>query len=249
MRRGQRLARILRRLNEGADPAVERREAREFLASVSAADLCRAEQELMDAGTRPEELRHLCAIHIEVVGERSGGLRSELGADHVLRWLLDEHQAIMALLDELAVTNRDIRPMDRCDRRRREFRRLRQTAEELLAAEAHHQREEEVLFPELERLGLAAPARIVQTEHEELRERNRELLELVERAKEMDLREFKRQLDTTATLIVLTLREHILKEDNILYPTALEVINDEQVWEKMRAEAYRIGRRRSTAHP
>ena len=37
------------------------------------------------------------------------------------------------------------------------------------------------------------------------------------------------------------MRDHIFKENNILYPTAVEIIDDESVWEQMHHDADKIG--------
>ncbi|MFQ5808969.1 MAG: DUF438 domain-containing protein, partial [Armatimonadota bacterium] len=92
------LTEILKRLNEGEDPAAARQEAREFLASVSPTDLSRAEQELMNGGMAPEELRHLCAIHLEIVGEQATRMAADLGGGHVIHTMVGEHEAILSLL-------------------------------------------------------------------------------------------------------------------------------------------------------
>ena len=39
----------------------------------------------------------------------------------------------------------------------------------------------------------------------------------------------------------MTLRDHIFKENNILYPTALEVIKENSVWKKMKDDCDKIG--------
>jgi len=232
---------ILKRLNEGADPLETRREAREFLASVSPADLCRAEQQLMTAGMGPEELRHLCAIHLEMVDQQTGRMLAELDPGHVIHTMVGEHETMLGFLDDLAGLNRAIQHMDSHDDGAADLGRLRHLARQFLETEPHHRREEEVLFPELERRGIFAPCQIIRTEHEELRARKQELMHLAEGVGQMDFSEFKTRLDVAANMLVLTLRDHIINENGILYPTALELIQDERVWDRMKAECYSIG--------
>jgi DUF438 domain-containing protein len=40
---------------------------------------------------------------------------------------------------------------------------------------------------------------------------------------------------------VPALRDHIFKENNVLYPAALEVIEDESVWTRLKQECDKIG--------
>lgn len=236
-----RLTAILKRLNDGGDPAAASEEAREFLASVSPTDLARAEQALLDDGWTPHELRHLCAIHLQVAGDQRQAMKGKLAPGHILRTMLEEHEVILGVVDELAAVSRAIQAMDRYDGRRGELAGLVRVARQLAATDGHHRREEEVLFLELERWGISAPGRILGTQHAELRTYTRALLEMAEGVGHMDFDEFKNRLNVTTALISVTLRDHILTEDNILYPTALEVIDDEQVWDRMNEASYRIG--------
>jgi DUF438 domain-containing protein len=48
-------------------------------------------------------------------------------------------------------------------------------------------------------------------------------------------------LDEQVGFIASTLREHIFKENNILYPMALQVVADEGVWQRLKTECDAIG--------
>ena len=127
------------------------------------------------------------------------------------------------------------------DSGREEFGKLSHIAEHLLAAELHHQREEDILFPELEQRGVYGPPAVMKEEHIQLRSRKKALKELAENVSKTDFNEFKKQLDEVIRYIVPALREHIFKENNILYPTALQVIKDKEVWKKLKVECDKIG--------
>ena len=49
------------------------------------------------------------------------------------------------------------------------------------------------------------------------------------------------EIDETMDRIISNLMLHIRKEDNVLYPLALETIDDPAVWEKMRVRCDEIG--------
>lgn len=235
------LTRLLKRLNAGENPASLRREAQEFLAGVDPADLSLAEQKLIEAGLAPEDLRHLCSVHMEMMEGQLDQMKSTLKPGHVIDTLVSEHEMILGFLDELETTNHRIQKMNKYESRKPEFATLRHVAEHLVGAEKHHQREEDVLFPEIERRGVFGPTHLMKREHEELRARKHELAELAKNVETMDFGSFKKRLDATAKAIVLTLRDHIFKENNILYPTALEVIPEETMWEQMKTQCDKIG--------
>lgn len=235
------LADLLQRLNSGEDPAVVREEARRLLASLDPADLSLAEQKLIDAGLAPEDLRDLCAIHLEVLGDQLEALRADLAPGHVVHTLVAEHDMILDFLRELERVNAAIQRMDRYDPTREEFGLLHHLAEHLVGAEKHHQREEDVLFPEVEARGVYGPPQIMRLEHDTLRPLKHELLELAEQVAELEFAEFQRRVNAAATVLVPTLTEHIWKENNILYPTALKVVPEAQEWVRMKGACDAIG--------
>lgn len=235
------LSTLLKRLNSGEDPEKVKTEAREFLSQVDARDLSIAEQNLLDEGLHPDDMQHLCSIHLEVLKEQVESLRSQLPPEHVVSTLVREHDSILCFLDALEAVNDAIQKMEHYDGDREEFRKLDHIADHLAAAELHHQREEDILFPEMENRGVYGPPMIMRQEHEQLRRHKQELKQLAEDAAKMDFNTFKAYVDRVVNYIVPTLREHIFKENNILYPAALKVIDDERVWETLKSECDKIG--------
>ena len=92
-------------------------------------------------------------------------------------------------------------------------------------AEPHHKKEETVLFPELEKRGIpkdGGPIGVMLFEHEIKRGYVRDLREALEKNQEKQMKE-------KGLVIVDILREHIDKENNILYPMAESVLSKEDL--------------------
>ena len=66
----------------------------------------------------------------------------------------------------------------------------------------------------------------------------RELIKVVEY---LDFEDFKDNLQSLSKEICFELKDHIFKENYILYPTALEAIKDEKLWENMIEKCDDIG--------
>lgn len=241
MNKIDKLVGLLKRLNSGEDPESIREEVKEFLASIDPKDLSLAEQKLIEAGLAPEDLRHLCSAHMEMFAGELERMKAKLKPEHIIHTLISEHEKILGFLDELEKLNQIIQKIESYNSEQEEFKRLANIAEHLIGAQPHHRREEEVLFPELEKRGVSGPPYIMKLEHKDLEKRKEELRELVKTADKMEFSIFKKRLDTTVKFIILTLRDHIFKENNILYPTALQVITDSRVWKKMKTECDKIG--------
>lgn len=241
MSKTERLIELLKRLNKGEDPASVKREAQEFLASIEPEELSLAEQKLMEAGVAPEDLRNLCSVHMEMLGGELESTKSDLMPGHIIHTMMNEHDIILGFLDELEKVTQTIHEMESYGSEREEFEKLIHIAEHLVEAEPHHKREEDVLFPELEKRGVFGPPQVMRMEHKDLRRYKEELKELAETADGMDFNAFKRKMSTVTKLIIPTLRDHISKENNILYPTALKVIQGDDVWSEMKLRCDEIG--------
>ncbi len=141
----------------------------------------------------------------------------------------------------LEKVNEAVQRMDDYDVSRDEFATLTHIAEHLMETELHHQREEDALFPEMEARGLTGPPAVMRAEHEQLRKHKEQLQKLAAAVGDMEFKSFKDQLDVATAYIVEHLRDHIFKENNILYPTALAVIDDREVWDDMKNRCDEIG--------
>ncbi len=169
-------------------------------------------------------------------------MKATLPKGHIVSTLVSEHDMILGFLDKLRQVGDSIAQMPKYPGQTEEFRLLAHIAEHLVETERHHQREEDVLFPELEKRGVYGPPAVMRQEHDQLRPRKHELKELVERVGKMDFDAFKERLGELVGFIVPTLRDHIFKENNILYPTALQVIgSDAEVWQRLKAECDETG--------
>lgn len=162
-------------------------------------------------------------------------LRS-LPQGHVIRTFFQEHEHLLSVLDRVQELASELASAKGPARAREILDGLAGAAEALIAAEPHHKREEEILFVELESRGLDGPPAVMTREHQELRRLKHALLE-VARAREPDPGSVSR----TAGALVGMLREHIAKENQILYPMALRAIRDPADWESMKERCDRIG--------
>lgn len=78
-------------------------------------------------------------------------------------------------------------------------------------------------------------------EHEDLRKKKRALKELSESVENLDFNDYKDELKKLSNSICFELKDHIFKENYILYPTALESIESNAKWVNMKKECDNIG--------
>lgn len=235
------LTEVLRRLNvEGVTEELKEK-ATDIVANINPLELSIAEQKLVEEGMNPHDLRHLCDIHMEVLKDELNKLKTEVEPGDVLHTMIGEHDKILGFLKDLEEINFAIQKAENITKATIELDKLKITAANLLEAESHHKREEDVLFAELENRSITGPTRIMRMEHDDLRARKRRLKELAEGVLQAKENEFKENLDETSKYIVFNLRDHIFKENHILYPTALKSIQDRATWNKMKESCDKIG--------
>lgn len=232
---------VLRELNEKGLTEELKGKGLELVKSISPLELSIAEQGLIEEGMDPSELRHLCEIHMMVLKGELEKLQSNICKGHVLYTLIEEHELILGFLRELEEVTNTILSLDSFDENRKEFSRVTELIINILDAEPHHKREEDVLFPELEGRGVTGPTRIMRMEHDDLRKKKKELKTLSESVSTLDFQEYKKELKRLSNAICFDLKDHIFKENYILYPTALESIESEAKWNSMKSECDNIG--------
>ncbi|MGE4158534.1 MAG: hemerythrin domain-containing protein [Planctomycetota bacterium] len=159
-----------------------------------------------------------------------------LAPGHVIRVMYEEHEVILATLTALEAASRDLEAASP-EASGPVFKRIAGLAQRLCDAESHHEREEKVLFPALEDVGIDGPTAVMREEHVELRAAKHDILEMA-RAADANARE---ALCRRCLWIVHSLRDHISKENVILYPEALEAIPDASQWDEMKSRAEAIG--------
>ncbi|MFQ7566142.1 MAG: hemerythrin domain-containing protein, partial [Clostridium perfringens] len=103
---------------------------------------------------------------------------------------------ILGLLEELEIVTSKIVKMDKYNKENAEFSKALEIVQGILDAELHHKREEDVLFPELEKREITGPTRIMRLEHDQLREKKRRLKELIKVVEYLDFEDFKDNLQS-----------------------------------------------------
>ncbi|OCL26354.1 histidine kinase [Orenia metallireducens] len=234
------LKELLKKLNSGEDVSGVKEEARALLERISPKELSETEQELINEGLPETELRHLCEAHIEVMAEELKALKAEVEEGHPLQVLIVEHDEILKVLDRLEQANKVIQEMNSYDCNNDVFKELKEVSYLLLETENHHKREEEALFPEVDYTGVTGPTRIMKMEHEDLWPRKEKIDYLTEHIEKIEFDDFKEELKDNTEYLILILRDHIFKENHILYPTAKEVIPEGR-WEEIKKNSDKIG--------
>ncbi len=232
---------LINRLNDGMNPEDIIREAKEVLGNVDPEELTAAEQKMIESGLPHNDLRNLCTLHMEIIKEQLNNMRNKLDPDHVVYTMVAEHDTILSLVNQLDSFNQQVQELDRYDPNNEVFRNLKTISAILMKAQLHHMRENNMLFPEMAKKKESPAYKMIRMEHDEIIASKKEIQNLVEQVESMEFKKFKNRLNAAANYLVVTLREHVFKENNVLYPSALETIDEEKSWEMMKEQCDSIG--------
>lgn len=235
------LKQLLKELKRGDVDAATKEKAKAFLQTIDAAQLGLLEQELINEGVSHEEIRgSLCDIHLDMMRDSLVAKKREVESPHPIHTLMEEHKVILKTLSELGDFIKRLQTKKSFDDLGKDKENLKDIAHHLVEAESHHQREEEVLFPKLEKHGISEPPNIMRMDHVEFRKRKERLYQIAHNPDGRTFKEYQKEVVDLGEYLTKQLESHIFKEDNILYQIALEVLTKEE-WNDVKKECDKIG--------
>ena len=234
------LKEIVKQLHDGVPPQEVKEKFKQILKDTSSEDVAKIEQELVKEGMPREELQRLCDVHLAVFGEQLEKHELQTPPGHPISILMEEHKILTQRAERLGILAKMIE--EACDvvYVGDVLTEVQGIVKDFVDAEKHYLREENVLFPMLEKHGITEPPAIMWMEHNQIRDIKKRLRSLVENWNAISFYDFKTQLGEVAKPLCSILPSHFFKENNILFPAALQVVTSEE-WEEARKEFDEIG--------
>jgi PAS domain S-box-containing protein len=231
---------IIRKLHEGASPEQVTSEFKDAIAGTTPADIARVEEELVKEGMSPDEIHRLCDVHLGVFKESLEKDRPLAPEGHPVRILTEEHSILLKFSADLKKLSGELKGEGGLDCAGGKIEKLVATVHHLKESESHYLREENVLFPYLEKRGITQPPAMMWAEHDKIREIEKGLFATVDEREKTEFGEFAARLDEAALSLAEMLASHFYKENNVLFPAALQVIDGAE-WPGIRREFDEIG--------
>jgi len=224
---------LIMELHQGKDPEEVKERFARLIAGVSAAEIAEMEQNLIMEGMPVQEVQRLCDVHAAVFkGSLEEMHNPEQMPGHPVYVFKQENREIEKLVDE------GIRPLLlrlRDDDSAEVIDKLREKVSLLWEIDKHYSRKENLLFPYLEKHGITTPPKVMWGVDDEIRAGIKLARQKVDQY-QGNREELIQRLDNVTHKIT----EMIFKEENILFPMALENLSQNE-WVKIAEESDDIG--------
>lgn len=215
---------IIRRIHQGEDIKKLKEEFKESLKGLSPKAIAEIEEELIREGMSKEEIQSFCSLHLALFEEEIEKEEILTEPGHPIYILMTEHKLLLKNANEFY----QILLENKIDEK------LEEIIHHFKDSESHYLREENILFPYLEKHGITQPPAIMWMEHDKIRGIKKEIYQLWEKRENLN------RLKEKAKELFEMLNSHFYKENKILFPTALQVITKEE-WQEIRKEFDEIG--------
>jgi DUF438 domain-containing protein len=241
-KRKKKLKNLIRQLHEGKTVEEVKEEFATLLRDVGAAEIAEIEQALIAEGLPEMEIKRLCDVHVAVFRD---SLDSQAGPEtnpgHPIHTFRAENGAAARVLDALQEALEALKSTLGVARSgHAQLEQARERLQELREYEKHYLRKENILFPYLEMHGFTGPSSVMWAIHDDVRAGWKALDELLAADPGDDPAAFNVQVDEIFEPLSTDIREMFYKEENILFPTSLEKLSEEE-WKTIRAQETEVG--------
>jgi len=225
---------LIKRLHEGENPEKIKDEGKDILKSLTPHEIGMIEQELIEEGMPREEVHRLCDVHLDMFGVTIGKSGLKVAEWHPVHILMEEHNMMLGFAEKLRNITKEIKNSKSFEAVGSDkIEELNHVVHHLKDSESHYLREENVLFPLLEKHGIKEPPAVMWMEHDKIRGIKKEIYKLADTRKDMAFEDFAKQLEEKGMTLSETMANHFYKENNVLYPMGLDVIGESE-WKDIR---------------
>ncbi len=230
------LKEIVHSLHRGTPAEALQEEFATILGEVGAGEIAAMESELIAEGLAAEEVQRLCDVHAAVLGGHLGG-DVTVPKGHPVDTFRRENRRLVELVEGYREVARSLAGVDPPAELASRWRELHG---ELAKVEGHYRRKEYLLFPYLEKAGIAGPPKVMWGKHDEIRELLAAAGELAAAADGLDGEAAGLAAATVLTPLLEEVAGMVDKEERILWPMALEhlAVSD---WEQIRDQWNEMG--------
>jgi DUF438 domain-containing protein len=235
-----RMKMLLKMLYDGKDVENVKKEFKELISKADPILIAVVEGELTSEGYTVQDLMKACDIHLELFKDQISSSRKRVSKDHPLWRFIKDHDAMMFWIEEGLSIARELKKRKGYDDASDLINRLKEVMEHLKEAENHDVRQENTLFPVVEKYGIEEPPSIMWEEHYNMKNKRAQIEKFIHETSSRPYKEFTDLMEGNFVYLLETFSQHTKKEQEILYNVALDLLSD-QDWQDIKKESDEIG--------
>jgi len=214
------------------DSGIEvREEISKMLKAVPYDEVIAAEQELFEDGKLKDNMLELCDLHSQALNGLLTVSNLKAPAGHPVSIFRKENQAIKREISFLQKLFNEINEMSDDDSCSDTLLKIHSHFNNLMDIEKHYLRKEYQLFPYLEKYNISGPSTVMWGKHDQIRGMLKNSIEALKNSAGADAASIKALIEIVFQPALKMIDEMIYKEENILFPMALDTLNEKDWYE------------------
>ena len=237
--RKDKLKSLILKLHNGETQESVRNELLLSLSQIPYGEVVEVEQELIAEGLPEEEILDLCDAHSSVLeGRVDLSALKPVPDGHPVDVFRKENEEIRNVTNAIFALISDILHSS-SESVREQVIKLRGLYNNLYDVDKHYQRKEYLLFPYLEKLEITGPPKVMWGKHDEIRELIKGSIEVLQ-VDSLTREELEAAAEMVLKPAARSAQEMITKEEEILFPMALDTLNESD-WYEISRQSIEIG--------
>lgn len=225
---------IIRDLHDGEDMDILKQRFKDLIKDVDASEIAAMEQGLIAEGMPESEIKRLCDVHVGVFQESLEAQPApKVPKGHPVYTYTLENRAAENITREIALLLDKAGAKDEDEFFRQDQTGLESLITRLADINLHYLRKENQLFPILEQYEITGPSQVMWALHDDIRDAIRIAREELAASKG-------HEAINTIKYLIKSIDDMVYKEENILFPMALETLSDSD-WQKVAKGEGEIG--------
>jgi len=184
----------IRQLHAGVPAEQVKERFRAVFEGTDSLEIAKIEQELAEEGLKREDMRKLCDVHMAIYKEQIEKQNLNIQPSQPISILMEEHKIMTKMAEDLVLLANKILKINDVRYASEDVHQVEHLASDFADSEKHYLREENVLFPMLEKHGITEPPAVMWMEHDEIRQQKKKLQELIKEVNEANYNAFKNDL-------------------------------------------------------
>jgi len=227
--RKEKLKELILKLHDGDDPGAVRKELVSTLQHIPYGEVVEVEQELIKEGLPESEVLRLCDIHGEVLeGHIDLSAAKQIPEGHPVDVFIEENKELKKVLDKAQSLLEVVPHLSDAEFPRYRLQ-IQQCFNDLMDVDKHYKRKEYLVFPYLEKNEITGPPKVMWGKHDEIRDQLKGCIEIL-RMEELTKNDLIDAMDILFIPVLKALADMIKKEEEILFPMAMDTLTTEDWW-------------------